>query len=213
MRILRTSVPLAAVMCVTLIVSACSVTGDTGGSTGGGSTGGGTPTVGATATPKAKPTGVPTLTVAYCTQLMTVAEANTFMNPPTLATNIRVDNGQSGGSCNYEYAQFKSVVTITLVSYQGPQDPQSEQNAINAAASQLASAKGAAVTTTAVSGVGDIAMFVTVTVASPPLKEAALDALYGALFVSCANFTVGSSSFATQQTALTQVCTQVISRL
>jgi len=206
MKTLRTIVLLAVVVCGILALSACSLTT-------GSSTGGGTPTVGATATPKAKPTGVPALTVPYCTQLMTVAEANTFMKPPTPATNIRVDNGQSGGSCNYEYAQFKSVVTVTFVAYKGSQTPQDEQNALNAAASQISSVQGATVTTAMVSGVGDAALFVTATLASPPIKEAALDVLYGALFVSCANFTVGTSSFATQQTALTQVCQQVISRL
>jgi hypothetical protein len=203
----RTLVILAVVVVGILAMSGCSLS--TGGT--GGATGGGTPT--ATTAPKAKPTGVPALTVLYCTQLMTVAEANTFMNPPTPATNIRVDNGQSGGSCNYEYAQFKSVVTVTFVAYKGSQTPQDEQNALNAAASQISSVQGATVTTAMVSGVGDAALFVTATLASPPIKQAALDVLYGALFLSCANFNVGTSSFATQQTALTQVCQQVISRL
>ena len=80
-------------------------------------------------------------------------------------------------------------------------------------ASRLSQVKGAQVTSTPVTGIGDGALFTTITLASPPLKEASLGGIYGAIFLSCNNFTVGSSSFATQQTALTQVCQQVISRL
>jgi hypothetical protein len=209
-KIRGTGVLLAIVVCGSLALSACGLNTGGSGSTGG-SSGGGTPT--ATRAPKAKPTGVPVLTVPDCTQLLTVAEANTFMKPPTPATTIRVDNGPSGGSCNYEYAQFKSVVTVTFLPYKGLQTPQDEQHGLKAAASQISSVQGATVTTTMVSGVGDAALFASAALASPPLKFAALDVIYGALVVSCANFNVGASSLATQQTALTQVCQQLISRL
>jgi hypothetical protein len=64
-----------------------------------------------------------------------------------------------------------------------------------------------------VGGVGDAALFAPAALDSPPLKLAALEVICGALVLLCANFNLGSSSFATQQTALTQVCQQVISRI
>jgi hypothetical protein len=47
----------------------------------------------------------------------------------------------------------------------------------------------------------------------PLLRMAAFDVIRGSLFLSCANFNVGSASFADQQTKLTQVCKLVLGRL
>jgi hypothetical protein len=161
---------------------------------------------------KQKPTAVPPITAAFCQSFMTMAQANAFMQPPTPATSIRVDNGPAGGSCNYEYAQFKSVVSVLFLLYTGPQTPQAEQNGLEAAASKI-TVKGGTVTTTMVSGVGDAAMFVTGTFVSPPLKQAYLDVIYGAVVLSCFNPNVGSASFASQQAELTQVCQRVVNVL
>jgi hypothetical protein len=143
--------------------------------------------------------------------MMTVAEANQIMHPPTPATAIRIDSTTKGGSCNYEYAKYRSVVTVTFLPYNGQAG--SPQAALAAAATRVTQVQGAQVTTAQVTGVGDAALFVTGTIASPPLRLAALDTIYGGIVLSCGNFNVGSASFATEQTALTQVCQQVISRL
>lgn len=200
-------IPLALVLCVMLAAAACS---SNGGSTGG------TPNATAPSTSqptvvKSKPTSVPAITLAFCQRIMSIAEANQIMKPPTPATTIRVDSTSTGGSCNYEYASFRSVVTVTFLPYAG--GPANVQATLAGAAAQLSQVKGAQVTTTPVTGVGDGALFVTAVITVVPLKEAALDTIYGAILISCANFKVGASSFATQQTALTQVCQQVISRL
>lgn len=204
-KLVHTNVLLAFVAGATLSMSACSLS--TGGSTGGGTS------AAATATPKPKPTAVPRISAAFCQSFMTVAQANAIMQPPTQATFIRVDNGPAGGSCNYEYAQFKSVVSVLFLPYTGTQTPQAEQNGLKAVASNASSVQGAAVTTTMVSGVGDAALFVTAALDSPPLKQAYLDVIYGAVVLSCFNPNVGSASFAAQQAALTQACQRVVNVL
>jgi hypothetical protein len=143
---------------------------------------------------------------------MTVAQANTIMHPPTPATTIRVDAPASGGgSCNYEYKPYNSVVSIVfpaaVINVSNPQ-------AVFAAADkQLPQSASAKITATPVSGVGDAAQFVTGVLTVVPLKMAALQVIYGKIFFTCSNFNVQGSSFATQQTYLTQVCQQYISQL
>ncbi len=43
-----------------------------------------------TTPPKSKPTSVPPITMAFCQQILTIAEANQIMNPSTPATTIRM---------------------------------------------------------------------------------------------------------------------------
>jgi hypothetical protein len=183
----------------TLTITAC----------GGTSTGSvGTPTGGippATSTPKAKPTGVPKVTTAFCQGLLSISDANSIMKPPTAATTIRIDTSPIGGSCNYEYASFKSVVSVNFLPYRG--------GSLSALASQLTATPGAKVTTTPVSGVGDQALFVAATLTSVSLRQDYLDVVDGAIVLQCFNPNVGSASDASQQAALTQVCQQVIARL
>lgn len=163
----------------------------------------GSPT--ATSAAKPKPTVVPAISVAFCQGLMTVAEANAFMKPAAVASTIRIDTSPIGGSCNYEYAQFQSVVTVHFLPYRG--------GSLSALAGQIANTPGATVTTKPVSGVGDQALFVAATITSVNLRQDYLDTADGAVVLQCFNPNVGAASDDSQQAALTQVCQQVIARL
>lgn len=205
MRNLRASWSLVAVLCGALVLAACGA--------------GGTSSTGSAPTPKptvvkAKPTGVPTITVPFCQGILTVAEANQIMQPATPATNIRIDSSPAGGSCNYEYAQFKSVVSILFLPYHGP-TPVTAQG-FQALVVNLASQGGATITTQAiVSGVGDQATFLAVTghADSLTIKQDTLYVLDGSVLMAFGNFAPGSSPDATQQGYLTQVGQLVVSRL
>jgi hypothetical protein len=107
------------------------------------------------------------------------------------------------------------VVSVIFAPYEGPAgDAQAKQAELAAmAAQQLSQVQGAQATSTALTGVGDAALFITDTVASPPLRLAALIVLDGPMVLECGNYNVGSASFASQQTALTQVCQLVVNRL
>lgn len=210
MKRFQASVLFSLLMCVSLAVAACSSGATAGSPTGGGASA--AATAAPTATPKPKPTAVPKITVAFCQGIMTVAQANQIMHPPTPATTIRVDAPASGGgSCNYEYKPFHSVVSIVF----GPTviDVSNPQAAFAAADKQLPQSANATFTTTPVSGVGDAAQFVTGVIIQLPLKLASLQVIYGKILLSCANFNVQGSSFATQKTYLTQVCQQYVSQL
>ena len=203
---------LTLMVCVALAVAACggSATAGSPNSGGGGASGGAT--AAPTATPKPKPTAVPKITVAFCQGIMTVAQANQIMNPPTSATTIRVDAPASGGgSCNYEYKPFHSVVSIVF----GPTviDASNPQAVLAALDKQIPQSANATFTTTPVSGVGDTAQFLTVVFAALPTKMASMQVIYGKIAFSCDNFNVQGASFATEQTSLTQVCKQYISQL
>lgn len=198
---------LALMVCISLAVAACG-----GGATAGAPNGGGAATPAPTATVKPKPSAVPKITVAFCQNIMTVAQANTIMHPPTPATTIRVDAPASGGgSCNYEYRPFHSVVSIVF----GPTviDTSNPQAFFATADKQIPQSANATFTPTPVSGVGDAAQFLTIVFASLPIKMASLQVIYGKIGFTCDNFDVQGSSFATQQTYLTQVCQQYISQL
>lgn len=207
MKRFQTSVLFMTLLCVSLAMAACG-----GGATAGGPTGGGASTTPPTTIPKPKPSAVPKITVTFCQNIMTVAQANQIMHPPTPATTIRVDAPASGGgSCNYEYKPFHSVVSIvfpaTSINSSNP------QAILAAAAKQLPVSNNATITATPVSGVGDAAQFVTGVLIQPPLKMASLQVIYGTIFFTCSNFNVQGSSFATQQGDLTQVCQQYVSQL
>jgi hypothetical protein len=196
-------------LCASLLLAACA--GPSTGSSGpGGSQATTQPTV---AHPK--PQSMPTIDMAFCQKILTIAEANSIMKPSTAANAIRIDHGPTGGSCNYEYAQFKAVVTITFMSFNGS-DP---QQTLDAAASQIASKTAnipnAKTTTTKVSGIGDAALFVatSASIEGIALHDVGLDVIDGKLFISCANFRAGSSPDSTQLSYLTQVAQLVVSRI
>lgn len=156
---------------------------------------------------------MPKITVALCQQLLTVAEANQIMKPPIAATTIRVDSTTAGGSCNYEYAQFKSVVSIAFLPFQ---QGQSLSAAANQITSRTSSLPNATVKTTMVSGVGDQALFVSAkaTVQGISFWDDGLDVAYGNVLFAFANFKVpATSSDAAQQAMLTQVAQLALSRI
>ncbi|MGE5335200.1 MAG: hypothetical protein ACM3N4_10905 [Nitrososphaerota archaeon] len=201
---------LTMMVCVSLAIAACGSGANAGSPTGKG--GVNAPVPAATATTKPKPTALPKITVAFCQGIMTVAQANQIMHPTIPATMIRVDSPASGGgSCNYEYATYRSVVTITFEPYTG--GPGNAQAVFAAADKQLPQANNATITVTKVTGVGDAAQFVTGVINVARLKMAALQVIYGSIFLACANYNVQGSSFSTQQTYLTQVCQQFVSQL
>ena len=198
-------------MCISMAVAACGGSGATAGSQSGGGASAAATTA-PTATLKPKPTAIPKITVAFCQGIMTVAQANQIMQPPIPATTIRVDAPASGGgSCNYEYKPFHSVVSIVF----GPTviDISNPQAFFATADKQIPQSANATFTTIPVSGVGDAAQFLTVVFAALPTKMASLQVIYGKIGFSCDNFNVQGSSFATQKTYLTQVCQQYVSKL
>ncbi len=219
MKTLHTFVMLAVVVSGTLALAACSLsTVDTGGSTGGGSTGGGTPTVGATATAKAEPSVVPLTDLAFCQRILSLAEANQIMSPPTPANMIVPNNTSNGGSCNYTisgqpgFAGF--VLAIILQPWNGT-TPVSQQD-LEAAVLQLEGKPGITVTTaTTVDGVGDQAAFLAAsgTYQGVTYKIDVFYVLYGRIFFTCNNFNPGSSPDATQLNDLQQCAQLVVSRL
>jgi hypothetical protein len=184
-----------------LALAACTASTD-------GTTGGGTPTA---TTAKAKPTALPTITLTFCQHILSVAEANQLMQPATPAVTIRVDNGRSGGSCNWEYSSFHAVVSALFLPY----NTTVSLDTIVTQALAQAQIEGATFTKTPVSGVGDQALYVTGTasIGGRSLYEYLLDTTYGSLYISCWNSFIGSAPASPQQAPLTQVCQQVISRL
>jgi hypothetical protein len=120
MKTLRTFMMLVAALSVCLSMAACTV------SSTGGTTGGGTPTTStaptATTAPKAKPTGVPTINLAFCQHIMSSAEANQIMQPTHPAITIIVNSLSNGGLCNYlsSVALLDLVLQIHIGGYTGP---------------------------------------------------------------------------------------------
>ena len=105
---------------------------------------------------------VPTITQALCQQLMTVAEANTIVQPPAPATSIVADNSDTGGSCNYVASQTRIPLIIYFLDWKGPVPiPQTD------IAAALAEASGASKITinqaTPIDGIGVQAEFVSAT--------------------------------------------------
>lgn len=203
------AIPCLALVCGSLIIAACgaSPTGTAGNTTT-------KPATATTATPKHKPTSLPTIDLSFCQSLLSVVEANQFMHPATPATNIRIDTSPAGGSCNYEYAPYKSTVTVLFLPYAGPK-PVTEQQ-FGAFATQMAAQSGATVfSSVPVSGAGDAAIFVAAggNADGITIKQDTLYVVYGSVLIAFGNFSPGSSLDATQQGYLTQVATLVVSRL
>jgi hypothetical protein len=211
---------LAVVVGSTAALAACSVTGSAGDT--GGSTGGGTPTAAAaTATPKPKPSVVPLTDLAFCQRIMSLAEVNQIMSPPTPANTIVPNNTSNGGSCNYTVASRPGlagfVLAIVLYPWTGP-TPVSQQDIESAVqqAESKAGANGITISTfTTVSGVGDQAAFLAASGSYQGVtyKVAVFYTLYGKIFFTCTNFNPGSSPDAAQQSALQQCAQLVVSRL
>jgi hypothetical protein len=199
----------AALICGSLALAACSLTT----TNTGGSTGGVTPTAAASATAKPKPTVVPTTSVAYCQGLLSLADANSIMNPPAPATSILFENdtANSISACSWVPGQHTAVLAVFFL-------PFPQGTSLNAAAQQqLAKAHvppGDSLTTTPVSGVGDQALYLSETLATPagPNYVADLVVADGGILLGCSQTGTGSVPAAAQP-ELTQACTVVVSRL
>jgi hypothetical protein len=207
----RMFVLLIIVASATVAVAACSLaTTNTGGSTGGA-----TPTVAATATAKPKPTGVPAITVPYCQSVMTVAEANQIMSPPTPATTIVANSAATGGSCHYHASPTTITLNIFFETWTGPA-PIPQQD-ITAAIAQLAGLPGVTVTTfTTVNGVGDQAAFIvaTATRQGVTINANVFYVLDGGVLFGCYTFSgAGIASAPGTQSQLQQCAQLVVSRL
>jgi hypothetical protein len=201
-------------LCAALLVATCA-----GSSSGSGNTSGNSTSSTIPPTAKPKPTALPQMTMAFCQSILTVDEANQIMKSSHTATAIRIDappNG--GGSCNYEYASFKPIVSIVFVSVI-PDGVTLNADAIAAQAKASASqVKGATITTQPISGVGDAAVFAagSATLAGQPYKFDALDIAYGRVFfdvnVPLLGADAGSASDSALLANFTQVAQLVISR-
>jgi hypothetical protein len=174
-----------------------------------GKSGSGSPTA---TTTKPKPTALPQMTMAFCQSILTVDEANQIMKGPHTATAIRIDAPpQGGGSCNYEYARFKPVVSIVFF-YVIPDGTTLTADAIATHVQQGASSvEGAKITTQTVSGVGDAAVFAagTATLTGQPYKFDALDIAYGRVFFDVNVALLGSDATSASDSALLASFTQV----
>ena len=165
-------------------------------------------------TAKPKPTGVPTITEALCQQLMTVAEANTIIQPPAPATSIVADNGDDGGSCNYVASKTRIPLIIYFLDWTGPVPiPQAD------IAAALAQASGSSKITvnqaTPVDGIGVQAEFVSLTTTDQGFTGSAnvFYVLEGPFFFDCLTFGPVTGGALGTQSQLQACATQVDSRL
>lgn len=199
-----------------LSLAACG-TGTGGTSTGGSSTSG-TSSTAPTATPKPKPTTPPPITAAYCQSIMTVAQANQIMNPPTQATTINAQSDSEVGVCRYDAPQAQFSVVKILIDekvYTGPK-PVPEAT-IAQLVGQLEGSAGATVSTsTPINGVGDQAEFLAASVSESGMNfyVDAFYVLYGNVAFMCDDFHMNAKpDDATQQNELQQCAEQVVNRL
>ncbi len=151
----RTHLIVGILLAGVLALSAC------GGTTSG--SGNGTPdasaTTAATATNTAKPepSSLPPITLAYCQQLMTTAEASQIMG---LTINTIVpDDGGDGGSCTYKGGSSIDLTIYFITGhYNGPKPI--PQDYLTGALSQAEGLPGVTVdSATTVDGVGDQAVY------------------------------------------------------
>jgi hypothetical protein len=210
----RRLAPAALALAAALVVlPACTSGSNTTTTTGNNGTTSATATTAPTATPKPKPTSVPTTSVAYCQGLLSLADVNSIMNPAAPASNILFENDTANSLSACSWAQGQTIAVLAAFFLPFPQG-----TSLNAAAQQmLAKAHapaGGSFATTPVSGVGDQALYVSATVATPagPNYIADLVVAYGRNLVGCAQTGTGSLP-AGLRAELTQACTLVVSRL
>jgi hypothetical protein len=195
-----------------LVLAAC------GGSTTGSDNGTQTPaaTTAPTATTKPKPSSLPPITLAYCQQLMTTAEASQLMS---LSINTIVpDNGNDGGSCTYKAGSTIDLTIFFITGhYSGPVPiPDSY---ITGALTQAESLPGLTVNSSVpVTGVGDQAEFVALTGSQDGITGHInlFYTLYGTVLFDCFTLSVnGIGGFGPPgtQTQLQTCATQVVSRM
>jgi hypothetical protein len=167
---------------------------------------------------KKKPTSPPQVTQQWCESVMTVADANQIMHPPTPATTIFAQADAELGVCSYIYSQTQPAIVKILVEetpYSGPNPV--PQATIGQLVAQLENDPGATVTTqTPVSGVGDQAEFLAATDAQNTLTlyVDVIYVLYGNVAFLCDDFHFNvKPDDAAQLSALQQCAQRVVARL
>jgi hypothetical protein len=197
-----------------LLLAACG--GSTSGNGNGTQTPSGTATTAATATSKPKPSSLPPITLAYCQQLMTTAEASQLMG--LSITTIVPDNGDDGGSCTYKAGSTIDLTIFFITGHYSGPVPIPDSYISNALA-QSESLPGLTVNSAVpVTGVGDQAEFVSFTGSQGAIsgKINLFYTLYGTVLFDCFTLTVnGISGFGPEgtQSQLQQCATQVVSRM
>ena len=217
MKRFQSRIILAFLACLCLFVAACSPGGTSASGTSGTS---GTPASAAatatTAQPTAKATlkALPPITQALCQQLMTVAEANTIVQPPAPATSLVATHGDSGGACNYLASQTRIPLIIYFFEWKGPVPiPQSDIAAALAESSGSSNIKINQMTP--VDGIGVQAEFVSLTTTDQGFTGSAnvFYVLEGPFFFDCLTFGPVTGGALGTQSQLQACATQVDSRL
>lgn len=201
----RASALLAIGLIVVGLLAACG-----GSSSGTGNTGTPEATSAATAAAKATPTGLPQFTEATCQGWMSVDEANSIMQPPAPATTIVADQGDDGGSCNYEVSKSNIPLVIYFLAWTGPVPiPDSD---IQAALSQAAGTDITINSATPVTGIAQQAEYLEVSGAGGATMHI-FYVLEGPYIFDCFTYSPLSAGFLATQAQLQQCATQVDSRL
>jgi hypothetical protein len=165
---------------------------------------------------------LPPITLAFCQQLLSLAEANQIMSPSAPATLIQVfpfhtvsAGLTSDGLCDYLSSPSPAglVVQIRLGTYSGP-TPISDDQVKEYFSKGLNPPGKADISVTPVSGVGDQAGIVvgSYTINGSTSYGAAFWVLYGSIVFDCGNV-YSSSPTATQQSELQQCAQLIVSRL
>jgi len=203
---------LALLACLCVFVAACSPSGTSAAS---GTPASGNPTA-TTAQPTAKPslTALPPITQALCQQLMTVAEANTIVQPPTPATSLVATHGEDGGACNYMASQTRIPLIIYFFDWKGPV-PIPQADIAAALAQSSGSTKITINQATPVDGIGVQAEFVSLTATDKGFTGSAtiFYVLEGPFFYDCLTFGPLTGGALGTQDQLQACASQVDSRL
>jgi hypothetical protein len=196
-----------------VILSACSG-GSTTTNTGNSSIPSTTSTTAPTAT-AAKPSSLPPVTMAFCQQIMSLADANQIMQPGRPATLIKVTPLPGGGLCIYsaDVTLAGLVVEIPLKNYTGTK-PIPEQEIESYFKQGLGQPGVTVLTVKPVSGVGDQAGIVvgSYTYQGTTVYGAAFYVLSGNVVFDCSEFYI-SSPTAAQQSQLQKCAQHVLGRL
>lgn len=206
-------------LALALVVSACGTA-----SAGTGPSTSGTPssTATATATPATthEPTAVPIASDTECTHLLSTSEADAATSPVSPATSIIGLEVSGTALCYYETVQHQTNVALVFKPYSGGTLAENVQKALSGSVTNVQ-----IVSSQSVSGIGDQALYVTITGTSTvqgvaiPVKENILLVVAGAVSFGIINVIynnvdpLGSASAATVLSDFEQIARLVISRL
>jgi hypothetical protein len=163
---------------------------------------------------------VPVATTATCGKLLSLSEANQATSPVSPSTMIFALEASGAALCYYESATHQPNLALIFKQYSGGSLTQSVQSAASSGGSQVQ-----IVSSQVVSGVGDQALFVTLT-GSSTVNGASISITENILFVvdGAVSFGIlntiydnvdplGSASTSTVLTDFEQIARLIISRL